>query len=176
LWGPLTYAVTLDGALLGQTTATSITAPAALTQGAHSWQVSATNRAGLASSSGAGTVFVDTIAPTAKLTVTGRQQVGSKLHVNVSWSDVPPGLPPSAASGVASVLLNWGDHTVLEMIHNQLHSYRRAGRYLIVVYVADRAGNRTTLTQWVRIKPKKTKKPSGKAKPKPKVKPKGKKH
>jgi hypothetical protein len=96
--------------------------------------------------------------------------------VNVSWSDIPPGLPPSAASGVASVLLNWGDHTVLEMIHNQLHSYKRAGRYLIVVDVVDRAGNRTTLTQWVKIKPKKKKQQSGKPKPKPKVKPKGKKH
>jgi hypothetical protein len=174
LWGPLSYTATLDGAPLGQTLATSITPPAAVSQGAHSWQLTATNRAGLSSSSGTATVFVDTFPPVAKLTVTGRQQVGSKLHVNVSWTDTPPGLPPTAASGVASVLLNWGDRTVLQMIHNQLHAYRRPGRYLIVVYLADRAGNRTTLTQWVKIKPKpkKKKKPSKPAKPKPK--PKGK--
>jgi hypothetical protein len=170
LWGPLIYTVSLDGVLLGQTAAASFSPPAALSQGAHTWQVSASNRAGLTSSSGTGTVFVDTLAPTAKLTVTGRQQVDSQLHVNVSWSDVPPGLAPSVASGVASVLLNGGDHTVVEMIHNQLHRYKRAGRYLIVVYVTDRAGNRTTLTQWVKIKAKKKPKPPGKAKPKPPVK------
>lgn len=151
-WG-VRYAVTIDGAPVAQTSSTSVTVPEPLSQGPHTWQVTATNPAGLTSTARAATLFVDTLAPIAALTITGVRKEGSPVHVYIADSDTPPGLPASDGSGVASVTVRWGDRTVtqLQTRHGKFHVYKRPGLYLVTVTVTDLAGNTTKLSQWVRI-------------------------
>jgi hypothetical protein len=166
-WGPLQYNVTIDGTQVGQTTATSFAPTTPLTQGPHSWQVTGVNPVGLSTTAHAATVFVDTIPPVAQLSLTGRLLAGSFLHAYVSYTDAPPALvTPAQASGIASVLINWGDGSVYVIRHGKFHAYRRAGHYTLTATVSDRAGNVTTVSQLVIIKPKpKPKKPKPKHKP-----------
>jgi hypothetical protein len=145
-WGPLAYSVTIDGVAAGQTTATSLLAPP-LADGRHTWQVTATNRAGLTSVARPASVWVDTSAPTAQFTLTGARRAGSPLRLHIRDSDAPPPEPSSAASGIASVLVIWGDGARTPIIHGAVHVYRRPGHYTLRVTVADRAGNATTLAQ-----------------------------
>jgi hypothetical protein len=147
----LSYQVTVDGVLVGQTTATSLTVPAALTQGPHKWQVTAVNGAGVTSKTKPATVFVDTIPPLVSFKLTGRLRAGSTLHIYVSDTDAPPGVPPADASGVATVKLSWGDGTSYLIKHGKYHVYKRPGHYLVKVKVTDRAGNVTTVERVVKI-------------------------
>jgi hypothetical protein len=163
LWG-VNYIVRLDGVEVAQTTATTIQVQTTVSDGPHTWQVTAVNAAGEASSTRVGRVFVDTVPPQASFTLTGRRRVGSYLHIYVRDADLPPADEPGAtASGVASVQVNWGDGSSYEIRHGKYHAYRRPGRYKITVIVKDRAGNTTTLTRGLKIAPK----PKPKPKPKP---------
>ncbi len=154
-WGPIRYSVTVDGAQVAQSGATSVRVPSALPDGPHSWQVTAANPAGLTSTTGTARVFVDTVAPTAALTTTGARRVGAVLRAYVRYHDAPPaGEPRGDASGVAEVVLDWGDGTVAKLHlgwHRKLHSYRRPGRYRVTVAVTDRAGNTTRLLVHLKI-------------------------
>ena len=63
---------------------------------------------------------------------------------------------PAPASGVAKLMVRWGDGTVTQIkprTHRVVHVYRRPGRYKITVTVADRAGNQTTVVRRVKINP-----------------------
>jgi PKD domain-containing protein len=166
-WGPVTYAVSLDGAPIGQTAATSMIVPAALTDGPHTWQVTATNAAGQQSNTSIATVWVDTVPPAVSLTISGIRRAGSYLHAYVADTDSPPPEPGSAASGVAQVLIDWGDGSSYVIAHGKFHAYTRPGRYVVRVTVTDRAGNATTVAQVLKIAAK----PKPKPKPKPKRKP-----
>ena len=156
-WGPLRYLVSVDGAPVAQTLATSLTAPAPLTNGRHSWRVTAINPAGVQHTGESGSVFVDTVRPTVRFSLSGKRQVGASLHVYVSARDLPPlGLPAAAASGIASVTLKWGDRTIVPLKpgqHRSAHAYRRAGRYRITVVAVDRAGNSTTAILRIKLTP-----------------------
>ena len=168
LWGPIEYTVTLDGAPLPQTTATSLAAPEPLADGRHNWQVTATNPAGLASTARAASVWVDTVPPAGVLRITGTKRVGSYLHLYATYTDAPPPEPPASASGIASVSANWGDGSVYKITHGKYHAYKRPGRYTVTVTITDRAGNSTRLVQSLRIVPKPKPKPKRKHKGKPK--------
>lgn len=154
-WGPVYYTVTVNGTQVGQTTATSLRVPTALSDGRNSWQVSAVNPAGVTGGSGVATVFVDTVAPTLAARLTGRRQAGAKLTLTLRYRDLPPpGLPSSDASGVAKVTIYWGDRTVDHLnpgAHREAHVYRRPGRYRITVWVTDRAGNSRKVVTIARI-------------------------
>jgi hypothetical protein len=157
LWGSPQYVVKVDGTTVGTTTATSLRVPQALSQGHHSWQVTAYNRAGLTSSSRVGGLTVDSIPPFAKVTVTGVRRVGSLVHAYVSYSDARPG------SGVASVQIKWGDGAKLTTLeHRFTHTYKRRGQFTLTVIVKDKAGNRRVATKHLKIAAK------AKAKAKPK--------
>jgi len=174
LWGPMQYAVSVDGNQVAQTTATAVQVPTPLSDGPHSWQVTGTNPAGQQSQSRAATVFVDTVSPTAALSIYGRSLVGAQLHAYVSYVDLPPaGEPPADASGIAKLVVLWGDGTIAPLAtgsHRSFHTYSRPGRYQITAVVTDRAGNVTRVLAHVRvIKPKpKPKKHAGKPPPKAK--------
>ena len=144
-WGPMRYSVTLDGTLVAQTNQTAARSSVAVADGRHGWQVSGINPAGQSTQAGAATVFVDTVPPTAAITLYGRPLVGSKLHVYATYIDLPPsGEPPTDASGVVNVVVRWGDGTVVPLklgSHRSYHVYRRPGRYVISLLVTDRAGN-----------------------------------
>ena len=167
LWGPVTYTVTLDGAQLPPTATTALVAPEPLADGPHVWQVTAANRAGLISTARPGRVWVDTVAPVGRLTLTGRKQVGSYLHMYVSYTDSPPPEPRASASGIAQVVVNWGDGNTYVIKHGKFHAYMRPGRYRLTVTLTDRAGNTTKLVQMVRIVRKPTRPPHTKHHHKP---------
>jgi len=172
LWGPMQYVVSVDGSQVAQTTSTSVQVPAALTDGPHSWAVSGSNPAGQQTQARPATVFVDTVAPTAAVSVYGRALVRSELHVFVSYIDLPPsGEPPADASGIAKVVVLWGDGTISQVrlgLHRSFHSYRRPGRYRIAAVVTDRAGNVTRVVTYLRVtKPKRGPKPGAKQPAKP---------
>lgn len=151
VWGPLRYTVSVDGVQIGQATGTSLLTPSPLRDGPHRWQVTAVNRAGLQSTAQSATVFVDTLAPTVSLKLSGARRARSVIHINVSYSDGPG----AASSGISEVVVRWGDGTSAHVVRRTLHVYRRAGRYVLTVTVKDQAGNTTTLTRHLRIVPAK---------------------
>jgi hypothetical protein len=151
LWGPL-YGLIVDGTVVARTAATEVRPPTPLTQGPHTWSVEAVNGGGLTSTTKSATVFVDTVPPTVAYKLTGRLQVGSELHVYVTYSDAPRGLPASDGSGVNLVTVNWGDGSVDTVTHGKYHAYAVAGRYRLTITVTDRAGNVTKETQVLQIK------------------------
>jgi hypothetical protein len=61
-------------------------------------------------------------------------------------------------SGVRAILVDWGDRTPAYPIRSGAqHAYARPGRYVLRLLVTDRAGNRTTVRQLLKIaKPPKT--------------------
>ncbi len=169
LWGPLHYVVTLDGVQVGQTTGTSIQLPTALlpaplSQGVHTWQVTAVNPAGVGRTDKTATVFVDTIAPKVlKVRLTGKRTPGSPVRIRIRATDTV-GVPAADASGIKSVRVRWGDGvSTLVKRGSKFHVYKRVGRYRISVIVTDRAGNRSTVVVKIRIKhPPKPKRRKGK--------------
>jgi hypothetical protein len=154
-WGPINYAVIVDGSAVLQTTGDSARIPKVLADGRHTWEISATNPAGVTTVSKAGTVFVDTVAPTARLTVSGSRRSGARIGLFVRYRDLPPaGLPQRDASGVAAITIRWGDGTVVHLkpgSHRDSHVYGRPGRYKVMVVVEDRAGNKTAIVRHLKI-------------------------
>jgi hypothetical protein len=163
LWGPPAYVVQVDGVTVGQTTATSLVPSQPLTNGRHTYQVSATNLAGVTTNAPAASVFVDTVAPTAVWKLSGTSIVKTRETLRVSYADPPPaGLPKAAASGVDTVYVNWGDRSPRARIRRSTasHVYTRTRTYVVTITLTDRAGNKTVIVHKLKIK----------AKPKPKPK------
>ena len=152
-WGAPLYTVAIDGIVVGQTTALSLQIAPALTDGRHTYQVTATNQAGVATSAPAAAVFVDTVAPQLRLRLTGPRTITRPEKATVAYRDLPPaGLPRSDASGVATVFIHWGDGTTQRIRRTTAtHDYRRARTYRVTVTATDRAGNATTATQRLRV-------------------------
>ncbi|MGH2867565.1 MAG: hypothetical protein ACRDNK_08360 [Solirubrobacteraceae bacterium] len=154
LWGPLTYTVKLDGAVVGSSQSPALQTAAPVAQGRHVWQVSAANLAGLTSTDRASVVFVDSLPPQVRPRITGARHVGDLLHIYVRDTDRPPGLPASAGSGVVSLQVKWGDGTKAFIKHAASHAYRRRRTFTVTVIAFDRAGNRTVITKRVKVTPK----------------------
>jgi hypothetical protein len=152
LWAP-SYALIINGVAVARTAATKARPATPLTQGPHTWSVESVNGGGLTSTTGPATVFVDTVPPTVSYKLSGRLQAGSELHLYVTYSDAPPGLPASDGSGVNLVSVNWGDGSSYTITHGKYHAYRIAGRYRLTITATDRAGNVTRQTQVLQIKP-----------------------
>jgi hypothetical protein len=154
-WGPIRFTVTLDGIPVAQAGGTSVAIPGAVPDGPHTWRVTSSDPAGLTSSTKAARVFVDTVRPRARLTASGARRVGSAIRTDFTYRDLPPrGKPARDASGVAKLVLEWGDGTVLRVhlgAHRELHVYRRPGRYRVALFVTDKAGNTTELVTTLKI-------------------------
>jgi hypothetical protein len=150
-WGSLGYQVAVDGVLLAQTPATSVRL-GPLTDGPHTWQVTAVNQAGATTAARPVPVFVDTVHPPVNVSLRGSLRTGSLLRLFARYADPPPpALPASDASGVGSVAVDWGDGAKATFRQGIRHAYRRPGRYRLTVRVTDKAGNVTALAQTVRI-------------------------
>jgi hypothetical protein len=161
LWGSPTYMLRIDGAVVGQTAGTQMTVPMPLSNGRHSYQLTAVNLAGLITAATPATIFVDTIRPKATLKLSGTSIVNTRESLRVAYTDPPPpGLPKTAASGVATVDVKWGDGSPKARIRRTTasHVYTRIRTYTIRLTVTDRAGNITVITHKIKVK----------AKPKPK--------
>jgi hypothetical protein len=156
-WGPVNYAVSLDNAQIGQSTGTSLQLSGGLTDGTYSWGLNASNAVGDVVPSAAGTLVVDTFAPRLRLRLTGSPRRRSTQSLTLAYTDPPnPSEPGSAASGVKSVTVNWGDGTkatTSTKLISQTHAYARAGVYELTATVTDKASNTTTLTRLVRVLP-----------------------
>jgi hypothetical protein len=100
-------------------------------------------------------MFIDTVAPHVRLRLRSPAVAGTGLKANLAYTDPPPaGEAPSAASGVARVVIRWGDGTATRLrlgTHTVIHTYRRSGRYRITVLVSDRAGNLTRLVSKLKV-------------------------
>jgi len=164
-WGPIDYTLRIDGVPVAQTDATSMAVPGALGQGPHRWLVIAANPSGLAVSTKLGRFWVDSVPPEVRLSLTGVRRAGTVLHLYVRYTDSPPPVPARDASGVASVVVRWGDGSSFRIHHRTFHAYLRPGRYRLTVVVEDRAGNKTTIVTTVKIAPEtRKKKPTRRAK------------
>ena len=129
--------------------------------------MTAVNQAGVTTDAPAATVFVDTVPPRATLRLSGTSIVNTREQLRVNYIDPPPaGLPKSAASGVSTVYVNWGDQSARARIRRTTasHVYTRIRTYTVTITLTDRAGNRTVIVHKLKIK----------AKPKPKKHKKGK--
>jgi len=154
-WG-LNYKVAVDGAEVVTTPRTSFRLRTPVGEGVHSWTVTAVDRRGQTFAAPAGTFRVDTLAPTARLRLTGAKRPGTTLKLAIAPSDPPPapapGTQPAKTSGVAEVLVDWGDKSRRERVkRGAQHAYARAGRYTIRVTVADKAGNKAVVRQVVKV-------------------------
>jgi hypothetical protein len=155
----LSYQVIVDGVEVAQTGAISIRIPGTVADGPHRWQVVAVNGAGLESQTKPAIVFIDRLAPVVKSSVLGTRRVDKRLHAFITYLDAPPaGAPPTNASGIAKVTVNWGDRTPLVRLrlgnHRTFHTYLRPGTYRVTVTVFDKAGNKTPTVTVVKVKPK----------------------
>lgn len=152
-WGPVRYTVSIDGLPVTTTYGTAIRPPAAVADGRHAWEVTATNRAGLSTTGAVTVVFIDTRAPRVHIRASGRRVVGLPERVSVTESDrPPPGLSRRAASGIVTTGIRWGDGSHGRLRRSAVHVYRRPGRYTVKVVVTDRAGNRTEVEHTIRIR------------------------
>lgn len=156
LWGPLQYTVSIDGAAVGSTGATSFRPTAPLSQGPHTFVVTAQNAHGLTSSASPGHFYVDSLPPVGKATLSGHMRANSVLRLRVTYSDNHPGVPAADASGVKTVIVNWGDGTSTQIrVNSATHRYLHPRTYKLTVTITDRAGNRTVLTLRPRIRKQK---------------------
>lgn len=153
-WGPLRYRVTLGNGVIGETTATSLKVPEALIDGTHVWKVTTVNPAGQTATGRKSTVFVDTVRPRVRFTLSGRRRAHRSLTLHLHAVDAPADQPGAQASGVANVRILWGDGSKLVLDGNTksaAHVYVHRGMFRISVKVTDRAGNRRTVSHTVRV-------------------------
>ncbi|HEV7494577.1 PKD domain-containing protein [Baekduia sp.] len=147
LWGPLTYNVLVDGKPVAQTQTTKATLPVgALSEGLHTWRVTATDRRGQSVTTLVKPLKVDTVAPTIAFSVKRKGRVAS---VTAKPADVIP--PSGNASGIKYVRIDWGDGSGYEQARKASHSYGHRGAFTVRVSATDRAGNLAVAERQIHI-------------------------
>jgi hypothetical protein len=137
LWGPLTYTVLVNGKPVAQTQTTKATLPVgALSEGLHTWRVTATDRRGQSVTTAVKPLKVDTVAPTVSFSVKRKKRVAA---VTAKAGDVIP--PSGQASGIKFVRIDWGDGSGFAQARSARHSYGRTGSFTVRVSATDKAGN-----------------------------------
>jgi len=154
-WGRY-FRVLIDGVEAGVTGRRSFRPAAPLAQGAHTWQVIALDHRGQQYAAPPSSFKVDSIAPFVDARLTGARKAQATLRLTVRAIDTPTGTaqqtPGVLTSGVRQITVSWGDRTPLELIHRGArHAYARPGRYVLLVRVVDRAGNRSTFRLRLKI-------------------------
>ncbi|HMJ01996.1 MAG TPA: hypothetical protein VK506_03590 [Conexibacter sp.] len=154
-WGRY-FKVTIDGVEAGVTGQRSFRPRTPLAQGTHTWQVTALDRRGQQFAARGSSVKVDSVAAFVRARLTGARHTGGLLRLLVQATDTPTGTARKAAgvvtSGVREILVDWGDGAERERIQRGTqHAYARSGRYVLRVFVTDRAGNRTLVRQRLKI-------------------------
>jgi hypothetical protein len=148
LWGPLSYAVEIDGQVVGRTNATALAVPG-LADGVHRWRVIATDRRGQVTATGTRVLRQDATAPRARVTVSGTRKRGRPVRVTVRPTDANPAGRP--ASGIGRVTIAWGDGSFTPA-RRATHSYRRSGHLTLRVTVRDKAGNTVVVSRAITIR------------------------
>ena len=155
LWGRF-FRVAIDGVEVGVTGRRSFRPSAPLAQGAHTLQVIALDHRGQQYAARPSTVKVDSVPAFVRARVSGPRRAEALLRLAVQATDTPTGTARKAVgvttSGVREVLVDWGDRTPGQRIgRSARHTYARPGRYTLRVLVTDRAGNRSTFRQALKI-------------------------
>jgi|tagenome__1003787_1003787.scaffolds.fasta_scaffold20972062_3 hypothetical protein len=148
LWGPLTYAVEVDGRIVGRTTGQALAVPG-LRDGAHRWRVIATDRRGQVTATPTRLLRQDGTPPRARVTVSGKRRRGRPVRVSVRPSDANPAGRP--ASGVGRITISWGDGR-FSTGRRATHRYGRKGRRTVRVTARDRAGNAVVVSRAITIR------------------------
>jgi hypothetical protein len=168
-WGRY-FRVTIDGVQAGVTGRRSFRPSTPLAQGAHSWQVVALDHRGQQYAARPSSVKIDSVPAFVKARISGARKAGVVLKLAVQATDTPTGTARKAqgvlTSGVRQIVVDWGDRTLGEQIRRgSQHVYARPGRYALRILVTDRAGNRTTVRQVLKIaKPPRRSRRGGKGK------------
>jgi hypothetical protein len=154
-WGRY-FKVTIDGVQAGVTGRRSFRPSAPLAQGTHSVQVVVLDHRGQQYTAPMASLKIDSVPAFVTARLSGARQAGIALRLAVQATDTPTGTARKArgvlTSGVRAILVDWGDRTPAEQIrHGSQHAYARPGRYVLRLLVTDRAGNRTTVRQVLRI-------------------------
>jgi hypothetical protein len=137
LWGALTYTVLIDGKPVAQTQTTKATLPVgALSEGLHTWRVTATDRRGQSVTTPVKPLKVDTVSPTVSFSVKRKKRVAT---VTAKAGDVIP--PSGNAAGIRFVRIDWGDGSGFVQARSAKHAYGRTGAFTVRVSATDRAGN-----------------------------------
>jgi hypothetical protein len=150
LWGPLTYAVEVDGRIVGQTSGRSFALPAAVRDGQHRWRVIATDRRGQVTQTPRRLLRHDATAPRATVRVSGTRRRGGPVRVRVAATDANPAGGP--ASGVGRVRIAFGDGASASGRRQATHRYRRGGRFTVRATVRDRAQNVVVVDRRITIR------------------------
>jgi hypothetical protein len=148
LWGPLTYAVEVDGRVVGQTTTPRLALPPTITDGNHRWRVIATDRRGQVTRTPTRLLRLDATAPRATVRVSGTRRRGRPIRVRVSATDANRAGRP--ASGIARVRIAFGDGAQAAR-RDAVHRYGR-GSFTVRASVRDRAGNAVVLRRRITIR------------------------
>ncbi len=149
LWGSVTYEVSIDGVVVGQTTGDTFQVVAPLTNGTHKWQVKATDIRGQSKRSRTRLLRIDARRPLLSVGYKRKKRV-----VTISARPRDDARLKSATSGIASLRISWGDKTRATRAKAAIratHRYRRAGTYKLTVTARDKAGNETAVKRTVRI-------------------------
>jgi hypothetical protein len=144
LWGEQTFRVYVDGKVIGQTTNDTLVPSTPLTAGKHSWLVEAVDRAGQTARSRTRTLRIDSLAPTLKVSVSGRRAAGQSLKITVRAKD-------RGGSGMDHITVNYGDKSATSRTATTRHRYKR-GTFTLKVAAVDKAGNVGRKSVKLRIK------------------------
>ncbi|MCW3017519.1 MAG: hypothetical protein JWO02_4611 [Solirubrobacterales bacterium] len=145
LWGPITYRAEIDGVAVGESRTTRLPLATDLTDGVHSWKVTATDRRGQTAVSKAGLLKVDSTSPALAFSIAGVKRAGRTLSVAAKVSDPTPG------SGLQRVVIAFGDGG-RSVSSTAKHVFRKRGSYTVRVSATDKAGNVTVVKRAVTVK------------------------
>jgi hypothetical protein len=145
LWGIQRYRVFLDGVQIAETVNDTLTPSTPLTPGKHTWQIEAVDRAGQTTRSRARTLKIDPVAPTLKVSISGKRSANQRLKITVKATDNVGG------SGMDHITVNYGDKSPTSGSSVTRHRYKR-GRFTLRVAAVDKAGNVAREQRVLRIK------------------------
>jgi hypothetical protein len=148
LWGPLSFQVVIDGVESGSTAERKHAVAAPLADGEHQWFVRSIDRRGQVTVSKPRVLRIDTVAPTVKLSTSGRRKVRRPVRFRIAAAD--------GTSGIASVQIDFGDGTPAVKRRggtlNVGHPYARRGAYRVAARTVDKAGHTAVDTLDIRVR------------------------
>ncbi len=149
LWGPQRYEVRIDGQLVAATTATNVTLTTPISGATHRWQVTAIDQRGQTRRSRTRLLRIDDLAP--KLSVSYKR---AKRVVTISARGADQGGAGRRSSGIASVVVSWGDRSAgargVARVKAR-HRYPGPGTYPLLITATDESGNVATYRRGVRV-------------------------
>jgi hypothetical protein len=142
-WGDITYAVFIDGRPVGTTTLPTMPIAGHVTDGLHTWRVTATDQHGQSVSSIRRSLRIDTTGPNVSVSITGKRTAGTSLKITVHARD--------AHAGLQVVKVDFGEGGAPAFGRVVRHTYG-AGSHTVTVKAVDRAGNATVVVRRVTVR------------------------